>query len=188
MTEKREKLEEKYAAVHRRLIDWGVEHFYPGWAVPSPNGVLAQYAGRRASDRATALQPYLREYDDPVPCVETRAARMEVFVYEGDAMMCKPDGGLLRAYQRIANSIEHSRLCRVTGELLDMMPRQLWDVVRVKYRDCTRPIEIPREDHECWAILKISERSFYYRKKAYFTWLDARMFPKRVAGLVDKVA
>lgn len=175
-------LEEKYAAVHDALIEWGLEHFYPGWAEASPSSALARYAGRRPSSRALALKPYLeQEYDDPVPCHESRSARMELFVHDGDAMMCKPDGGALHGYLKLNAAIERSRRCRVLGELLDLMPRQLWNIVRVKYRDCTRPMEIPRGDVQCLGILNIPERTFYYRKRAAFIWLDTRLYPRRPA-------
>lgn len=163
-----------------RLLEWAHENFYPGWAEPSPSGTLAAIAGRRPATRG-AMADYARQRalqrqsENPVVCKETRSTRMELVTHEGDSVLCPPDGGLGAMVDRMAASIDRSRRCREVGELLAMMPRDLWGVVDVTYRSVMNPREIPREAEEAWRMLQISRATYFRRKRAMLVWLGYRL-------------
>lgn len=167
--------------VHRRLIWWGREKFYPGWEEPTPSAVIARMIAegrdkrrrlkwRRIIDRQQRLRT--------VPCKETRGVKMELFVHKGATMMCAPDGGCMTLLLRKMHSIERSTLCRIVGELLVELQdhnQDLWHAVRVTYRDAMNPAEIPRSGKGAAEQLSIAPSTYWLRRKEALTWLAFRL-------------
>ncbi len=183
-------LDDPYELVHTRLVQWGRDKFYPGWAEPSPSAVLGRLMDEGRDERSrryrgrTKLMALMRRIGGAgqMPCKETRGIRMELLVYQGGTVMCRPDGGMSEMVVRMAGAIERSRECREIGEVLVQLQdynQKLWHVVRETYRDAMNPSEIPRRGAGAAQLLKIAESTYWARRKKAQAWIGRRVFPDR---------
>src|SRR5690349_12134678 len=169
--------------VEERLVEWAKEKFYPGWEEPSPSAVLGRLMDEGRDERRkrnSRLWRVVRKALDnlrggAIPCKETRGVRMEIIVLDGDSTACPPDGGAGAMIERMAKSIERSRRCRELGELLDLMPRNLYVVVHHTYANCAAPVEIPRRAEEAWRAIGVSKATCFRRKGEMLQWLGVRL-------------
>lgn len=179
-----------YQQVHHRLVQWGRDKFYPGWAEPSPSAVLGRLMDEGRDDRfkrfrnrshvVALLRRAAGRTLRQMPCKETRGVRMELVVHDGQTVMCPPDGGAAALVVRYEQAIIRSRECRDVGELLVKLQnydQRLWHVIRVTYRDAMRPIEIPRKGSGAAELLNIAPSTYWDRRKKAQAWIGRRLFP-----------
>lgn len=169
-----------------RLLEWAKDKFYPGWEEPSPSAVLGRLMdeGRDERRKRNTLRLRLlgrlerivaRLRTQQVPCKETRGVRMEIVVLGGESTVCPPDGGMGAMVERMASAIDRSHRCRQIGELLDLMPRDLFAVVHYTYGNCPNPREIPRTAAAAWGMIGISKATYFRRKREMLDWLSERL-------------
>lgn len=168
-----------------RLIEWARYKFYPGWEEPSPSAVLGRLMDEGRDNRRRSFKGRMRllrmlvkrlgARPGPIPCKETRGVRMELVVYKGKSYMCPPDGGAGKMVERMAAAIDKSHRCRQVGEMLDLMPRDLFLIVHHTYANCPNPREIPRAAEEAWTAIGISKATYFRRKRQMLEWLAERL-------------
>lgn len=178
---------------HERLIEWGEEKFYPGWDT-ARSGVLGRLADEGRDERLKAQRKrdarFRRQMKrmgvrikkrrnsaafQVVACKESHVGRMDILTHAGESFSAVPDGGLGDMIDRMAGSIERSRRCRELGEVVDLMPEDLRAVVYATYGTCATPNDVPREDHEAAAVMRMALRTYERRKAEALAWLSERL-------------
>lgn len=173
---------------HERLIEWGIEKFYPGWDTPHA-GVLGRLIDEGRDERMKRADAKFKRRLKRLgikakkdggsfrvlPCKESHVGRMDILTHRGESFPSVPDGGLGEMVDRMAGSIERSRRCRDVGELVDMMPEDMRAIVRAAYGACATPNDVPREDDEAARQLGMALRTYERRKAEMLAWLSERL-------------
>jgi hypothetical protein len=181
--------------MHERLVLWGKDKFYPGWPEPTPSALLVRLMDegrderrKRYAGRVKTIEMLKRKGVGlrTVQSKESQGVRMELVVLDGETTACPPDGGVQDLVKRWSRSVDVSTACREVGQQLVHLQdfsQDLWDIVRVTYRDAMNPGELPRKGWHAASLLKISERTYWTRRKQALFWLGQRVLPQLFEGL-----
>lgn len=139
------------ADVERRLDEYATWRNQPDMIYPSGASVFARIheMQENAGVRAQGIKP-------------------DILVYNGEAVMCRPDGGMARKAEVLGELMETEQRCIAIHDLVRYLPDDLQRVFLATY--VGPPREVPRRERDAAERLQISLTKYQKLKYGLLNW------------------
>lgn len=101
----------------------------------------------------------------------------DIVVVDGEAVACRPDGGLSRTISRSGRQIAMDNRCVEVHELVRLLPNRHIPIFEAAYIGEHR--EVPRSDEETAERLKVSKGKYQMLKGRMLEWFQVKLLLDR---------
>jgi len=157
MTASRKPQQQRLSTIEYRLVEFGEWLNEPGLHVAAGWSIFGKI--REEQENAGA-------HGDGI--------KPDIIVIDGEATMCRPDGGLAALAEQMGREIARDNRCRDILDLLHYLPDHHRDVMKATYVAPAR--DVPRSARAAAKLLGVTRDQYGERKAALLGWFEGAMF------------